>query len=255
MKNSNHTKLSYLIRFPSILILLIIWSSSAVSQTISEGGRLINSSWNLFTGKDGRIDEDEAFRQAKKGIEIAKRDGPESTRSIGANNLGVIYSCAYDKKIRNTKLGIKIINDEFGKNKFSTDNYIWNVFTRKLSVNEAEYFSMLKVNHSNHVIWKYISLNSNNLPKNQQEVFKILEDTAKNGDWVAAKRLALMYECDFESLDLKNAIKWMKISHQHAVKYSNDDKEIASIQNRLNRYYILDRNKPNKKTPVEMYSR
>jgi hypothetical protein len=255
MKSNKPPKLIYRIRFFPALILLIFWPLGGAAQGISEGGRLINDSWFLFSGKDGIVNEEEAIRQAKKGVEITIRDGLESTRSIGMNNLGVIYACAYDKKLRNTNLGKKLINEENGKNKFSTDNYIWNVYKRDVPVNEADFLVMLKAKHNNHEIWKYINLNSNNLPRNQKEAYKILENSAKNGDWIAAQRLAYIYECDLESLDLKNSTKWMKIAHQNALKNSVDGREISNIQNRLNRYYILDKNTPRKYIPTELYSR
>lgn len=255
MKSNKPPKLIYRIRFFPALILLIFWPLGGAAQGISEGGRLINDSWFLFSGKDGIVNEEEAIRQAKKGVEITIRDGLESTRSIGMNNLGVIYACAYDKKLRNINLGKKLINEENGKNKFSTDNYIWNVYKRDVPVNEADFLVMLKAKHNNHEVWKYINLNSNNLPRNQKEAYKILENSAKNGDWIAAQRLAYIYECDLESLDLKNSTKWMKIAHQNALKNLVDGREISNIQNRLNRYYILDKNTPRKKIPTEIYSR
>ncbi len=255
MKSHKTLKLIYWIRFFPALILLTTWPLGGAAQGISEGGKLINNSWFLFSGKDGIVNEEEAIRLAIKGVEISTRDGLESTRSIGMNNLGVIYACAYDKKLRNTNLGKKLINEENGKNKFSTDNYIWNVYKRDVPVNEADFLVMLRAKHSNHEVWKYINLNSNNLPRNQKEAYRILENSAQNGDWIAAQRLAYVYECDLESLDLKNSTKWMKISLQNALKNSVDDREISNIQNRLNRYYILDKNTPRKKTPAEAYSR
>jgi hypothetical protein len=233
----------------------IIWASNAFSQTSSEGGKLINNAWLLFTGKNGNINEGEAIRMMQSGIAMATNEGNENARSIGKNNLGAIYSCAYDVKFRDVKLGGKLISDEFGKNKFSDDNYLWDVFKNNIKVNQEQFFVSFRDRYSDHIIWKYIESNKNRLPNNRNEAIKILEVAANNGDWVAAQRLGFIYECDLDKLDLIRASKWMKLSLQNASQYGANEREKNSIQNRLNRYSILEETDRRNKKPANKYLR
>jgi len=233
---------------------LIIWAPNASAQTSSEGAKLINNGWRLFTGQNGNLNENDAILMTLKGIELAIKEGNENARSIGKNNLGVIYSCAYDNSLRK-KLGKKIISDEFGKNEFSDDNYLWNVFKNDINVNEEQFFASFRNRFSDHNIWKYIESNQNRLPNSRYEAIKILEGAANNGDWVAAQRLGFIYECDLDKLDLTLASKWMKLSLQNASKFGANDKEKNSIQTRLNRYSILEKRSKSNKNSSDKYLR
>ena len=231
---------------------LTIWAPNAFSQTSSEGAKLVNNGWRLFTGQNGNLNENDAILMTQKGIELAIKEGNENARSVGKNNLGVIYSCAYDKNLRK-KLGEKLISDEFGKNEYSDENYLWNVFKNNIKVNQEQFFASFRNRYSDHNIWKYIESNQNRLPNNRNEAIKILEVAANNGDWVAAERLGFFYECDLDKLDLILATKWMKLSLQNASKFGANEREKNSIQNRLNRYLILEKRSESNKNSSNKY--
>lgn len=201
--------------------------------------------WGLFIGKTGNVDELEALRLTAEAIKSAELASNERAASVHRNNLGVIHQCALDPRVRDYELGRKIMNREFGKNNFSNENYIWDVFLRKEEANEKEFISFLKERRPTHLIAKYIQANNNRLPKRTADALKILEGGAYKGDYEAAKWIAYQYECSNRPLDLKEAERWF--ARALALQRQNpsvEDRERRSLEERSTRIQILKRSQP-----------
>lgn len=214
--------------------------SSSKGPALEAGAaELINKGWLSFVGKAGSVDEFEALRLTAEGVQRGRSGTNQELISIGINNLGVIHMCARDPRVRDYSFGRKVSSREVGKNKFSSDNYIWGVFLRAEEADSKAFIKFLRSERKSHAVTGYIERNSGRLPKNRAEALRILEGAAAGGDYNAAKWIGYFYECGPAAIDVPSALKWISLAAENAKKGEAPEGDRSSINTRLERLRLL----------------
>jgi hypothetical protein len=201
---------------------------------------LINRGWASFVGRSGIVDEFEAFRLTAEGVQKARSAKSQGVKSIGINNLRVIHMCARDPRVRDYSFGRKVGSTEVGRNRYSSDNYIWGVFLRAEEADSDAFISFLKKELRSHPVTGYIEKNSGRLPRNSAEAVRILKLAADRSDHDAAKWVGYFYECGPAAIDIASALKWMSLAAENAEKNGAHDGVRKSINDRLTRLKLLN---------------
>ncbi len=239
--------------FYSPLFVLIIFAGSAFAQI--SGGlppnrkdqppskplqvdyiSLLNQGWSNFIGRDGIVNEREALDLTIQGIEKANNLKDFRSRDVGLNNLRVFYRCAHDKGIRDFA---KTLNTSVGLDPYSFDNYLWDVFFRRVKLPlDSRYIELIKEKYPNHATARYLATLNDRLPNNIGEAYMVVEQAAKAADHEAAARMAYRYECGEEEPDFYQAIRWYNVAIQ-ALETNGKADRIKSLQTRRDRLILI----------------
>jgi len=214
-------------------------SNTAATTPEAEAAKLINRGWASFVGKSGGVDEFEAFRLTAEGLQKAGAGENREVSSIAKNNLRVIHKCARDPRVRDYSLGQKVASKEVGKNRFSSENYIWGVFLRTEEADPQAFIKFLKTELRSHPVTGYIERNSGRLPGNNAEALRILKGAAVKGDYNAAKWVGYSYECGPGAIRVSDALKWMSLAAENAEKKGAAVGDLRSINERVTRLRLI----------------
>ena len=207
-------------------------------KTYFNASLLVNDAWGFFSGKNGIVDEKKAFDYNQIAIKTLVDEKDKEALSVAKNNLSVLYLCAIDPSVRDTKIGFSYNQDL--NDPYSIDNIIWNAFTYLRPINDPKkFYEIIRRDFPNHPVNNYIDKLNGIAPLNQEAAYKFLTEMAEAGDPYAALRVGYRYECYFDKIDINEAIRWYSLSKELHTKNGSNERTLQSVEVRINRLILI----------------